>query len=217
MFNKKPNPSQKHLRSFGVNVPDMVSRHGSTDGVVAKVGETVAEVASSYVTSLDGLRKQRLATREVVRAGRTRVDELLGSVRMWRKAFGRSGVTFEAADLERVADDPKEVLAYAVYLIELARERTGTLPYAEAMIADLESHLEPARNAWHAAHLERVALKGVQREVREKGHAFSRSVMQLRAVLEKKLGPDHPDCLLLKVRRTKPSAEDDDVAEATKA
>ena len=136
---------------------------------------------------------------------------------MCRKALGRGVVSFEAADLDRIADNPKEVLAYTAYLLEVARERIERLPYAEAMIAELESHLEPARSAWHAAHLERVALKGVQREVREKGIALSRAVLQLRAVLERKLGADHPDCLLLKVRRTKPSAEDDDVAEATPA
>ena len=53
--------------------------------------------------------------------------------------------------------------------------------------------------------------------MRSKGHALRRAVLELLALLEPKLGPDHPDCLLLKVTRKPPSADDDDVDETAPA
>ncbi len=161
--------------------------------------------------------KQRLVFREKLRAGHEKVDELLERVRMSRKTLLHSGEAFEGRDLERIADRPREVLSYATYLLLVARERAERLPFAEVMIADLESHLEPASSAWQAVHLERVALKSKQRDVRSKGLALWRAVLQLRTVLEPKLGPDHPDCLVLKAARMRPSAEDDDVGETPSA
>jgi hypothetical protein len=217
MYIKNPDTSQKQLRGFGIALPDVVSRQGGSDEVVARIGQSGLEAAGSYVAALDGLRQQRLVTSEKLRARDTKVGELLGRVRVWRKAFLRSGEAVEARDLERVAQRPREVLSYATYLIEAARERAERLPFAEVMIADLESHLEPARSAWQAVHLEQVALKSKQRDVRSKGHALWRAVLQLRAVLEPQIGADHPDCRLLKVPRPRTSAEDDDVDETTAA
>jgi hypothetical protein len=217
MYIKHPSTSQKQLRGFGVALPDVVSRQGGSDEVVARVGQSGLEAAGSYVAALDGLRQQRLVTSEKLRAGHSKVDELLERVRVWRKAFLHSGEAIDARDLERVAEKPREVLSYATYLIEAARERAERLPFAEVMIADLESHLEPARSAWQAVHLEQVARKSKQRDVRSKGLALWRAVLQLRALLVPKLGPDHPDCLVLKVARMRPSAEDDDVDETAAA
>jgi hypothetical protein len=211
MFKNKPNVNQKQLRGFGIALPDVVSRYGGSDEMVARIGRSGLETAASYVVALDGLRQQRLVCRETLRAGREKVDELLERVRISRKTLLRSGEAFEGRDLERIADRPREVLSYTAYLLEVARERAARLPFAEVMIADLESHLEPASSAWHAVHLERVALKSKQRDVRSKGLALWRAVLQLRTVLEPKLGTDHPDCLVLKTARMRPSAEGDDV------
>jgi len=217
MDNQNPNVSQKELRGFGIALPDVVSRQGGSDEMVARVGRSGLEAAASYVAALDGLRQQRLVFREKLRAGHEKVDELLKRVRVSRKTLLRSGEAFEGRDLERIADRPREALSYTAYLLEVARERATRWPFAEVMIADLESHLEPANSAWQAVHLERVALKSKQRDVRSKGLALWRAVLQLRAVLEPKLGTDHPDCLVLKVARVRPSAEDDDVGETPSA
>ena len=153
MFIQYKKPNQKQLRGLGVDLPDMVSRHGSSDEVVAQVGQPGVEAAGSYVAALDGLRQQRLVSHERLRAGHQKVDELLERVRVWRKTLVVSGEVFEGRDLERIADKPREVLSYAAYLLEAAKERAGKLPYAQAMIADLGSHLEDASSAWQAAHL----------------------------------------------------------------
>jgi hypothetical protein len=210
-------PNQTQLRGLGVDLPDMVSRHASSDEMVAQVGRAGAEAAGSYVTALDALRQLRLMSRATLREGHGQVDALLVRVRVWRKTLLCSGEAFEAGDLEPIAAKPREVLSYAAYLLEAARERASRLPYARAMIADLERHLEPARDAWQAAHWARVELKAMQRDVRSKGQALQRSVMQLRVVLDAKLGKDHPDCRLLKVTRRHAPSRDDHIGETPAA
>lgn len=206
------NPDQQRMNELAEALPDIVSRHGTEHPAVAKVGETIVPHAVGYPPTLNQLRQQRISAKAALVEGHAKVDALLERVRVWRATVARDVAGCQGERFAKVADKPTRVIAYGTYLIELAREHGGDLPYADVMIAELEPVLAEARTAWQAAHLERVALTRLQREVRSRGKAFSAELVKLRRVMQSVLGAEHPDVRMLRVTRMRASADDDDVA-----
>lgn len=171
--------------------------------------------ANAFIETYDSVQVHKAKRGMSSEEQNTRLQELNTKTRMWLAVLRRDVPEFSSADINWSAGVPDDAIASARRVLAMAGQQPsvgGGLQYAEALTADLTTAIEAAEDVWDGARLDQAGQGDQEGRLRDLTTAFQAEMVALRSALLAALGKNHPDYKLLRMPKTRATAEEADTA-----
>jgi hypothetical protein len=212
---KNPTIAMKRLRRLAPRALRVVERHQEEHSDIAHYQGTLVPAALDFIERYGTIVTNGSRAPNRTSEAHTSVNHLMTRARAW---FGPLQRDLPGIELRPASTVPDDVLAAVEHVLDHIEPRIadGTLPYGEALMADLGGALEAARAEWKAAQAAMAQAQAERAELRIAANRFVDELIALRKTLRATLGSSHRDYQKLRTARASvPDADDTPETETT--
>ena len=196
----------------------VLERHASKSAALDAFNMTLRPAAEQYIEVADALRTSGTRRQTEYKEGKDAVAGLARALRAWVGQIAALKV-IEGFDTGSYADNPSvpdDVINDAEVFISTVQGHVevnpDTIPFAEAMMADVTAKLELAQKEWLEAEQERTKHQDLIAQNRKLARLFMDHLIPFRRALGSEIGRNHPDYHALRSARISRELPEDPTA-----